>query len=100
MSGKLTFEQVKKARVFAWHEKHYVYAEDTVLRVIAQPESMGGEGAQPRMVVRRSSLRGTEHLLDEGWHHLDDCSCAYCLADREDRRDSHSPCNGTSRQRG
>ena len=36
MADNLTFEQVKKARVFAWHERHYVFANDTLLRVVTR----------------------------------------------------------------
>ena len=32
------------------------------------------------MTVRPSSLRGTEHLLDDGWHHLDGCTCRFCAS--------------------
>ena len=99
MPESLTFAQVKKARVFAWHERHYVYANDTLLRVVARDHP--GPDAAIRdlatMNVRVSSLRGTEHLLDEGWHHLDDCSCPYCSpqgrpADRGAER--HDRCSG------
>jgi len=34
MAEGLTFEQVKKARVFAWHGLHYIFANDTLLRVL------------------------------------------------------------------
>jgi hypothetical protein len=80
MAGGLTFEQVKKARVFAWHELHYIFANDTLLRVVlpvdfdSDPEAWN---CAP-MTIRPSSLRGSEHLLDRGWHHLDGCSCDYC----------------------
>ena len=99
MPESLTFAQVKKARVFAWHERHYVYANDTLLGVVTRDHP--GTDAAIRdlapMSVRVSSLRGTEHLLDEGWHHLDDCSCPYCSphehpADRGAER--HDRCSG------
>ena len=77
MSGNLTFEQVKTARVFAWHERYYLYAADTLLRVVSSYDPATAGDPSP-MLVRPSSLRGTEHLLDDGWHHLDGCSCAYC----------------------
>jgi hypothetical protein len=82
MAVLLTFEQVKKARVFAWHERHYVYANDTLLRVVTRARFPADSPASVRtaapMNMRSSSLRGTEHLLDDGWHHLDNCSCPYC----------------------
>jgi hypothetical protein len=82
--GSLTFEQVKKARVFAWHERHYVYANDTLLRVVTRDRSAPDAAFRDLtpMNVRTSSLRGTEHLLDDGWHHLDHCSCRYCSPPR------------------
>ena len=90
--GTLTFDQVKKARVFAWHERHYVYANDTLLRVLARyPDSDDEAGPLPGMVVRPSSLRGTERLLDQGWHHLDGCSCSSA------RRAAAMPTVGTRR---
>ena len=83
MPGTLTFDQVKKARVFAWHERHYLYANDTLLRVLVHdPDSDDDASPVPGMIVRPSSLRGTEHLLDGGWHHLDDCSCDFCSPGR------------------
>jgi len=85
--GTLTFDQVKKARVFAWHERHYVYANDTLLRVVTPyRKSDDDDLSLPHadMIVRPSSLRGTEHLLDGGWHHLAGCSCLYCAPGRSD----------------
>ena len=90
----LTFEQVKKARVFAWHERHYVYANDTLLRVVTRylPEADAALRDLAPMHVRPSSLRGTEHLLDDGWHHLDGCSCRFCSPRKEQgQRDAASP---------
>lgn len=102
MSGNLTFEQVKKARVFAWHERHYVYANDTLLRVVTRdrvaPDATFRDLTP--MNVRPSSLRGTEHLLDDGWYHLDDCSCPYCSPHAEQTgRDAehHDRCSGPTR---
>jgi hypothetical protein len=80
VAGSLTFEQVKRARLFAWHDLHYVFANDTLLRVVL-PVGLDSVASVPDtlpMIVRPSSLRGTEHLLDDGWHHLDGCSCPYC----------------------
>jgi hypothetical protein len=80
MAEVLTFEQVKKARVFAWHELHFIFANDTLLRVVL-PVGLNFEPVTPEdapMIVRPSSLRGTEHLLDNGWHHLDTCRCRFC----------------------
>jgi hypothetical protein len=84
--GSLTFDQVKKARVFAWHERHYVFANDTLLRVVTPYRTSGDDPSPPHadMVIRPSSLQGTEHLLDQGWHHLSDCSCRYCTPGRSD----------------
>jgi hypothetical protein len=80
MAEGLTFEQVKKARVFAWHGLHYIFANDTLLRVLmpagVEPAAPPSELAP--MNIRPSSLRGTEHLLDDGWHHLDGCACRFC----------------------
>ena len=85
MAGGLTFEQVKQARVFAWHERYYVYANDTLLRVVLPVDLDSGKSVPDHspMTVRPSSLRGTEHLLDDGWHHLDDCSCRFCAPRRD-----------------
>jgi hypothetical protein len=80
MAEDLTFEQVKKARVFAWHELQYIFTNDALLRVVL-PVGVDLEAAAPEvapMTVRPSSLRGTEHLLDDGWHHLDTCACRFC----------------------
>lgn len=99
--GTLTFDQVKRARVFAWHGRHYIYANDTLLRVLAHyPDSDDAAGPLSGMVVRPSTLRGTEHLLDEGWHHLDDCTCCFCSpghdeAGRESRE--RNGCQGSGR---
>jgi hypothetical protein len=80
VAGGLTFEQVKKARVFAWHELHYIYASDTLLRVVLpiDPDSGNNTSAYLPMDLRPSSLRGTERLLDGGWHHLENCTCRFC----------------------
>jgi hypothetical protein len=85
MADGLTFEQVKRARVFAWHELHYVFANDTLLRVVL-PVGLNFETVVPEdapMIVRLSSLRGTEHLLEDGWHHLAACTCRFCSPDLE-----------------
>jgi hypothetical protein len=99
VAGHLTFEQVKKARVFAWHERNYVFANDTLLRVVTRHPDATFPKLTP-MNVRPSSLRGTEHLLDEGWHHLDDCSCPYCSF-REDQAErgaeGRDRCSGPTR---
>ena len=85
MAGGLTFEQVKKARVFAWHELHYVFVDDSLLRVVMPLAGDAGPDLSDRspMKVRPSSLRGTEHLLDGGWHHLDTCTCCFCSPQKE-----------------
>ncbi len=86
MAGRLTFEQVKKARVFARHDLHYIFANDTLLRVVlpvaSDPERSAHD--RPPMNVRPSSLRGTEHLLDDGWYHLEGCTCRFCLPHRDE----------------
>jgi hypothetical protein len=99
MAENLTFEQVKKARVFAWHQRHYVFANDTLLRVVTRDHTDPDadlRGLSP-MLVRPSSLRGSEHLLDEGWHHLDNCTCRYCrTGDKADGCPrSHDHCAGS-----
>jgi len=76
LPGTLTFEQVKRARRFAWHERFYLFADDTLLRVVAPHEN--GVHLSPGMAVGPSVLRGTETLLGEGWHHLESCTCPYC----------------------
>ena len=94
MADGLTFEQVEKARVFAWHERHYVHANDILLRVVTPclPEADAALRDLAPMHVRPSSLRGTEHLLDDGWHHLDGCSCRSCFPRKEQgQRDAASP---------
>ena len=86
MAGSLTFEQVKRARVFAWHDLHYVFASDTLLRVVL-PVGVDSGATVPDtlpMIVRPSSLRGTEHLLDDGWHHLENCACQFCSPHKEE----------------
>ncbi len=81
--------------MFAWHERHYVYANDTLLRVLARyPDSDDEAGPLPGMVVRPSSLRGTERLLDQGWHHLDGCTCSFCSPGLSDADRGHMACNG------
>ena len=80
MAEGLTFEQVKRARVFAWHEFHFIFTDDTLLRVVL-PVGSNFEAVAPEdapMIVRPSSLRGTEHLLDDGWRHLATCTCRFC----------------------
>lgn len=95
MPGTLTFDQVKRARVFAWHERHYLYANETLLRVLAHDPDSGDEARRVAgMVVRPSSLRGTERLLDAGWHHLDDCTCAFCSPDYNDAGRAHRARSG------
>lgn len=100
MAENLTFEQVKKARVFAWHERHYVFANDTLLRVVTRYHTAAeATDRDPSpMIVRPSSLRGSEHLLEDGWHHLDNCSCRYCCRGRDEAardRQRHDLRNGS-----
>jgi hypothetical protein len=85
MAGDLTFEQVKRARVFAWHELHYIFASDTLLRVVLPIDSDSGSNAPGHlpMELRPSSLRGTEHHLDSDWHHLENCTCQFCSPHNE-----------------
>ncbi len=78
MGGSLTFEQIKKARVFAWHDRYYLFANDKLLRVVARYHATPAASDRAAMLVRPSALSGTEHLLDQGWHHLADCTCRYC----------------------
>ena len=95
MAEGLTFEQVKKARVFAWHERHYVFADDTLLRVVT-PYHAGAQATDREpspMLVRPSSLRGSEHLLDDGWHHLGNCSCRYCCRGRDEAEPDRRRCD-------
>jgi hypothetical protein len=102
MDSGLTFEQVKQARVFAWHERHYLFVDDTLLRVIPRYPNTDDDAGRPLegMVVRRSALRGTEHLLDDGWHHLPDCPCRFCSArtDEADHAAESSGCCGRPTQ--
>jgi hypothetical protein len=81
----LTFEQVKQARVFAWHGLHYIFANDTLLRVVTPVglDAKAGPTDSAPMTVRPSSLRGTEHLLDDGWHHLEGCACRFCAPHKQ-----------------
>jgi hypothetical protein len=102
MAGGLTFEQVKKARVFAWHEWHYVFANDTLLRVVTRDHTSLDANFRDLgpMHVRPSSLRGTEHLLDDGWHHLDNCSCPFCCPHEDQAArgaESRDRCSGPTR---
>ena len=45
MANGLTFEQVKKARVFAWHDLHYIFTDDTLLRVVLPVDLDSGEAS-------------------------------------------------------
>jgi hypothetical protein len=94
MAEGLTFEQVKRAGAFAWHELHFFFANDTLLRVVppVASDSAASDAGRFPMTVRPSSLRGTGHLLDEGWHHLDGCSCPYCSS-REDPAKHAADCS-------
>lgn len=98
MPGTLTYEQVKQARVFAWHERHYLFVDDTLWRVIARYPSSDDEAGDPfaGMVIRPSALHGTEHLLDDGWHHLPGCSCRFCSPHGAEAGSEQIPhhCNG------
>jgi hypothetical protein len=94
MTAGLTFEQVKQARVFAWHALHYVFANDTLLRVVLPVNLDSDPEAWNRapMTIRPSSLRGSEHLLDAGWHHLDNCTCRFCSAHQDEASHSAENC--------
>ena len=53
------------------------------------------------MTVRPSGLRGTEHLLDDGWHHLGDCSCRFCSPGKdqvEHNPESYDHCGDPTRR--
>jgi hypothetical protein len=74
-------DEVRQAGAFAWHEAGYLYVEGRIRRAITKlPPSAEQPPYRPRLVVTRSTMRGGEKLLRDGWSHLEDCRCAYCRA--------------------
>lgn len=77
----LTMDEVRQAGVFAWHEAGYLYVDGRIRRAITKlPPGAEQRPYRPRLVVTRSSMRGSERLLREGWSHLEDCRCVFCRA--------------------
>jgi hypothetical protein len=78
-TGFLTMDEVRQAGVFAWHEAGYLYVEGRIRRAITKlPPGAEQSRYRMRLVVTRSSMRGDERLLREGWSHLEGCRCPLC----------------------
>jgi hypothetical protein len=82
MAQLLTYSQVRESGLFAWHADGYLFIANELIRAVRlhPPASDACGYSDVCLHVRRSSLRGGEHLVESGWHHLDGCTCGFCAA--------------------
>lgn len=77
MNRSLSLAQVREAAVFAWHPQGYLLVDGELLRAVRmEPPASGGHSHILRVGPTR--LRGSEHMLSEGWRHLKGCDCRFC----------------------
>jgi hypothetical protein len=78
----LTYSQIRESELFAWHAEGYLFHADELLRAVSlcPPASAAQNKSAARLRVTHSSLHGTEEVLSLGWHHLEGCTCRFCLA--------------------
>jgi hypothetical protein len=78
----LTLHEVRRAGRLGWHPvHHYVFSDGRLLRVVVS--ALPGEARNPvTMNLRVSALSGGEQHIQDGWLHLEDCDCGFCVAAR------------------
>jgi hypothetical protein len=79
MPTRLTLSQVRESQLFAWHPAGYLYVNGELFRALRM-EPPASDGYSRALRVRRSSLTGGEHLVEDGWYHAEGCSCRFCTA--------------------
>lgn len=77
MPHTLTLSQARESLHFAWHPRGYLLVDGKLFRAVEKaPPASNGYGEA--LHVRLSTLRDSDHVLEDGWHHTEDCSCALC----------------------
>jgi hypothetical protein len=90
----LTLSQVREAGRFAWHPKeHYVFSGGLLLRVTLPcgRRNSAGLSNDVRLSVRVSSLHGDERMIRDGWRHLANCDCPFCMKARQQQPEAQTP---------
>jgi hypothetical protein len=82
MARELTLAEVRKPRRFAWHPHGYLFVDGELFRAVRM-EPPAAQGYSHALRVRRSSLSGGEHLVEDGWYHAEDCPCSLCVASED-----------------
>ena len=84
MARELTLAEVRHSRRFAWHPHGYLFVDGELFRAVRM-EPPAAQGYSHALRVRRSSLSGGEHLVEDGWYHAEDCPCSLCAAGEDAR---------------
>jgi hypothetical protein len=79
MARELTLAEVRDSRRFAWHPQGYLFVDGELFRAVRM-EPPAAQGYSHALRVRRSSLSGGHHLVEDGWYHVEDCPCSLCAA--------------------
>ncbi len=79
MIQTLSLAQVREAAVFAWHPLGYLLVNGELFRAVRM-KPPAAEGYADALHVRRSRLRTTDHMVNEGWRHAEGCHCRFCEA--------------------
>jgi hypothetical protein len=77
MARELTLAEVRDSRRFAWHPHGYLLVDGDLFSTVRM-EPPAARGYSHALRVRRSSLLGAEHLVEDGWYHAEDCPCSLC----------------------
>ena len=81
MAQTLTLSQVHASLHFAWHPHGYLFVDGKLFRAMRMEPPASG-GSQGVLHVKRSTLHDDDHVVDDGWHHAEDCTCRFCADGR------------------
>ena len=77
MARTLTLSEVRGSPYFAWHPEGYLHVDGELFRAMRmEPPATGGY--QSVLSVKRSALRDGDHIVEDGWHHVEGCDCLLC----------------------
>ncbi len=77
MPRSLTLSQVRASLHFAWHPWGFLLVDGKLFRAVLKgPPASRGHGEA--LHVRLSTLRDSDRVIEDGWHHAEDCSCDLC----------------------
>ena len=77
MPHTLTLSEARSCRHFAWHPLGFLLVDSRLVRAVVK-EPPASEGYGEALHVTLSTLDDAVHLVEDGWYHLEDCSCELC----------------------